>query len=197
MIHITLASKSAIRAAILRGAGVSFEAVSPDVDEASVKEGLLARGGTPRSVAEALAVMKAVAVSRDRQGLVIGADQTLDLAGALYDKATSCDEARERLTLLKGRTHALHAAVAVALDGEAVWRHVETARLTMRAFSDRFLDGYLMRAGAAVLDSVGGYQLEGEGAQLFEEIDGDYFSILGLPLIPLLDALRREGALAQ
>jgi septum formation protein len=197
VIHVTLASKSAIRASILRGAGVSFEAVSPDVDEASVKEGLLSRGGTPRSVAEALAVMKAVAVSRDRQGLVIGADQTLDLAGAFYDKATSPDEARERLALLKGRTHALHAAVAVALDGAAVWRHVETARLTMRAFSDGFLDGYLMRAGAAVLDSVGGYQLEGEGAQLFEEIDGDYFAILGLPLIPLLDALRREGALAQ
>jgi septum formation protein len=195
--QVTLASKSAIRAAILRGAGVSFEVVSPSVDEASVKEGLLAHGGTPRSVAEALAVMKAVAVSRDRPGLVIGADQTLDLAGALYDKATSPDEARERLTLLKGRTHALHAAVAVARDGAAVWRHVETARLTMRAFTDRFLDGYLTRAGTAILDSVGGYQLEGEGAQLFEEIDGDYFSVLGLPLIPLLDALRREGALAQ
>ena len=197
MIHITLASKSAIRAAILRGAGVSFEAVSPDVDEASVKEGLLARGGTPRSVAEALAVMKAVAVSRDRQGLVIGADQTLELCGVLYDKAGSFDQARARLVLLRGETHALHTAVALARDGAVIWGHVDTARLTMRAFSDAFLDGYLARAGAGVLTSVGGYQLEGEGAQLFEAIEGDYFSILGLPLIPLLGALRREGVLRQ
>jgi septum formation protein len=197
VIAITLASRSAIRAAILKGAGVSFETRAPGVDEQSVKRDLMGRGGTPRSVAEALARMKALAVSKNRPGLVIGADQTLDLDGALFDKAASLDEARERLILLKGRTHALHAAVAVARDGVSIWRCVETARLTMRDFSNSFLDEYLDRAGDQALGSVGGYQLEGEGVQLFDGIDGDYFSILGLPLIGLLGVLRREGALAQ
>ena len=197
MTALTLASQSATRAAILRAAGIAFQIVSPDVDEAAAKRDLLAEGAAPRPVAEALAWMKAVAVSRDRPGLVVGADQTLDLDDMLHDKAASLDEARRRLTFLRGRTHALHTAVAVARDGATLWRHVETARLTMRAFSDGFLDGYLARAGAGVLTSVGGYQLEGEGAQLFEAIDGDYFSILGLPLVPLLGALRREGALPQ
>lgn len=197
MIAITLASKSAIRAAILRGAGVSCEIVSSGVDEASVKADLMARAGTPRVVAQALAALKAIAVSKDRPGLVIGADQTLELDGALNDKAASLAAARERLILLRGRTHVLHSAVAVARDGLAIWERVETAHLTMRAFSNHFLDGYLARAGKSVLGSVGGYQLEGEGAQLFDEVAGDYFSILGLPLIALLDVLRREGALAQ
>jgi septum formation protein len=197
VIAVTLASKSLIRAVILKNAGVEFETVSPGVDEESVKADLLARAGAPRSVAETLAAMKALAVSKHRSGLVIGADQTLELDGVLYDKAASLEEARERLVLLKGRTHGLHSAVAVARDGVAVWGHVETARLTMRAFSDGFLDGYLTRLGETVLGSVGGYQLEGEGAQLFEVVDGDYFSILGLPLIALLNVLRREGALVQ
>jgi septum formation protein len=197
VIAVTLASRSPIRAAILRSAGVECETVSPGVDEEDVKADLRGRAGAPRAAAETLAAMKALAVSRDRSGLVIGADQTLELEGALYDKAASLAEARERLVLLRGRTHALHSAVAVARDGVAVWRHVETARLTMRDFTDGFLDGYLARAGESVLGSVGGYQLEGEGAQLFEAIDGDYFSILGLPLIALLNVLRREGALAR
>lgn len=195
MIPLTLASKSATRAAILRAAGVAFQIVSPDVDEATAKRDLLAGGATPCSVAEALARMKAVAVSGNRPGLVIGADQTLDLDGVLHDKAAGLEEARERLILLRGQTHALHAAVAVARDGSVIWSLTETASLTMRSFSDSFLDAYLARAGSGVLKSVGGYQLEGEGAQLFEAIDGDYFSVLGLPLIPLLGALRREGAL--
>ncbi len=195
MIAVTLASRSAARAAILRAAGIAFQTVSPDVDEAVAKRGLRAEGATPRAVAETLARMKAIAVSRDRAGLVIGADQTLELDGELHDKAASLEEARRRLTLLRGKTHALHAAVAVARGGVAIWDHAETARLTMRAFSDRFLDRYLARAGEAILTSVGGYQLEGEGAQLFEAIEGDYFAILGLPLLPLLETLRREGAL--
>lgn len=197
MTALTLASQSATRAAIMRAAWIAFQVVSPDVDEAVAKRDLLVEGAAPRAVAEALARMKAIVVSRDRAGLVIGADQTLELDGELHDKAASLEEARERLTLLRGKTHALHTAVVVARDGASLWGHVETARLTMRAFSDGFLDGYLARAGAGVLTSVGGYQLEGEGAQLFEAIDGDYFSILGLPLIPLLGALRREGALPQ
>lgn len=193
----TLASQSATRAAILRAAGIAFQIASPEVDEAVAKRDLLAEGAGPRAAAEALARMKALAVSRGRPGLVIGADQTLELCGVLYDKAGSFDQARARLVLLRGETHALHTAVALARDGAVIWGHVDTARLTMRAFSDAFLDGYLARAGAGVLTSVGGYQLEGEGAQLFEAIDGDYFSILGLPLIPLLGALRREGVIAQ
>jgi septum formation protein len=194
---VTLASKSPIRAAVLQGAGVNFEVVAPGIDEASVKADLLTRGGTPRSVADALASMKAVAVSMGRPGLVIGADQTLDLEGSLYDKASSLEEARERLILLRGRTHALHAAVALARDGETIWRHTETARLTVRSFSDDFLTGYMARAGESILGSVGGYQLEGDGAQLFDRIDGDYFAILGLPLLALLAVLRREGALER
>lgn len=195
MIAVTLASKSATRAAILRGAGVDFEVVASGIDEEAVKPALLEGGGTPRSVAAELATLKAVAVSRTRPGLVIGADQTLDLDGALRDKAADMSEARERLLSLRGRTHRLHAAVVVARDGATVWRLTDTASLTMRAFSQAFLDGYLARVSERVLSSVGGYQIEGAGAQLFEAIDGDYFSILGLPLIPLLGVLRREGAL--
>ena len=197
MTPVTLASTSAARAAILTGAGVVFEIVPPRIDEAAVKEELLAAGAPPRQVAEALARLKAIAVSKDRPGLTIGADQTLDLDGALHDKAANLPQARRALTHLRGRTHALHAAVTVARDGAAVWEHVETARLTMRAFSDPFLDGYLARVGERAFASVGVYQLEGEGAQLFETIDGDYFAILGLPLFPLLETLRREGALSR
>jgi septum formation protein len=193
---VVLASQSASRAAILRGAGVDFETASPGVDEAAAKASLLAEGATPRDVADALAELKAVRVSLRRPGLVIGADQTLDLEGALYDKAESVGEARERLKTFRGKRHKLHAAVVVALDGAPIWREVDTASLTMRPFSDAYLEGYLARNGEAVLASVGCYQLEGEGAQLFERIDGDYFSILGLPLMGLLDLLRRHGALA-
>ena len=192
---VTLASQSAPRAAILAGAGVAFETVSPGVDEAAVKAGLQAEGATPRDVADALAELKAVKVSRSRGGLVIGADQTLDLDGTLYDKAANLEEARERLTTLRGRRHRLHAAVVVALDGAPIWRTLESPSLTMRPFSDAFLDGYLARNTAAALSSVGCYWLEGEGAQLFERIDGDYFAILGLPLLGLLDLLRRHGVL--
>ncbi|MEO8925698.1 MAG: Maf family protein [Caulobacteraceae bacterium] len=194
---ITLASSSSTRAAILHQAGVVFEVVSPGVDEAMAKTALLKAGGTPHSIAAELAALKAVEVSVRCPGLVIGADQTLDLDRSLHDKAGSLAEARSRLMLLRGRTHALHAAVAVARDGTVIWSHVDTARLSMRAFSDDFLDGYLGRVGPSVLGWVGGYCLEGEGVQLFETVEGDYFSILGLPLLPLLGVLRREGALAR
>ena len=193
---ITLASQSASRAAILRGAGVPFEIASPGVDEAAAKASLLAEGAGPREVADALAELKAVKVSRGRDGLVIGADQTLDLDGALFDKAASLEEARARLTAFRGKRHKLHAAVVVAKDGAPIWREVDTATLTMRAFSDAYLEGYLARNAEAALASVGCYQLEGEGAQLFERVDGDYFSVLGLPLFGLLDLLRRHGELA-
>ena len=194
---VILASRSVSRAAILRGAGVAFEAVDAGVDEDSAKAELLDEGAGPRRIAERLAAMKAEAASAGRAGLVIGADQTLDLDGRLFDKAATAAEARERLIALRGRPHHLHSAVAVAEDGAVIWKTADSPRLTMRAFSDAFLDGYLTRGGDALLGSVGCYLLEGEGAQLFERIEGDYFAILGLPLLPLLGLLRDKGALAS
>ncbi len=191
---IVLASTSAIRQHILRSAGVSFDAVSPQVDETAIKDSLLAEGVSPRDIADALAEAKAVKISRRRPGLVIGADQTLDLDGRLFDKADTVDEARERLILMRGKTHRLHCGMVVARDGQPIWREVVTSTLRMRPFSDDFLEGYLARNAPGVLSSVGCYQLEGEGIQLFDRIDGDYFAILGLSLIPLLDLLRRYGA---
>ena len=194
---IILASTSVTRMKVLSGAGVAFEAVSPGVDEAAIKAGLLAEDATPRDIADALAELKAVKVSNKRSGLVIGCDQTLDLAGQTIDKAESLAEARERLLALRGKTHTLHAAVVVARDGAPIWREVKSARLTMRAFSDAYLDGYLVREGEAVLGSVGCYRLEHEGVQLFDRIDGDYFAILGLPLMGLLEFLRLHQALPR
>ena len=193
--RIVLASKSRSRAAVLAGAGVAFETEDSEVDEAALKAGLLAEGAGPRQVAERLGEAKALAVSARRPGdLVIGADQTLDLDGALYDKAADLAEARQHLAAMRGRGHALHGGIVAAEGGEVVWRTTETSRLWMRRFSDAFLDGYLARGGEALLASVGCYQLEGEGAQLFERIEGDYFAILGLPLLPLLAFLRDRGA---
>jgi septum formation protein len=196
MTRITLASKSEVRARLLAAAGVAFEVAAPKVDEAVVKADYAK--DSPREIAAILAERKALAISKHglKSGLVIGADQTLDYDGRLYDKVASAEEARARLRLLRGRTHNLHSAVAVARDGFVIWRDTVTASLTMRAFSDAWLDGYLAR-NPGVLGSVGCYQLEGEGAQLFSRIDGDYFAILGLPLIELLECFRREGALAS
>ncbi len=192
---VVLASQSQSRAALLSAAGVVFTRVSSGVDETAIKQRLVAEGANPRRVAEVLGEAKAVAVSRGAIGLVIGADQTLDLDGRLFDKADTIGEARERLTALRGRMHQLHGGLVVAEDGEVVWRHTESSSLTMRDFSDAFLDAYLARHGQAVLSSVGCYHLEGAGAQLFERIDGDYFAILGLPLLPLLGFLRERGAI--
>ena len=193
---LTLASTSSARRAVLAGAGVAFEAVSPGVDEEAAKAHLLAAGADPRAVAQALAEEKALAVSRLRPGLVIGADQTLELDGALYDKVTSLAAAGERLRELSGKTHRLHAALAVARDGAVVWRETQSPNLTMRPLSDAFIEAYLAQEGEAALWSVGCYRLEGQGVQLFERIEGDYFAILGLPLMGLLHLLRREGVLS-
>jgi len=196
MTTIILASGSKARASVLSGAGVTFETAIAGVDEAAVKAGLLAEGNGPREVADALAELKAVRVWRNNPGaLVFGAAQTLDLEGQLFDKAESLAEARDRLQHLRGKTHKLHSAVVVAKDGEAIWREVPAARLTMRPFTDAFLDDYLVRGGEGLLGSVGCYRLEDDGVQLFSRIDGDYFTILGLPLMGLLDLLRRYGAL--
>jgi septum formation protein len=192
---IILASTSAIRIQLLTAAGVPFEAAPAGVDEATIKEALLAEGLGPRDIADALAEAKAVKVSGRRQGLVIGADQTLDFEGALFDKADSIAEARQRLMQMRGKTHRLHCAMVVARDGTPIWREVVTTTLRMRPFSDDYLEGYLARNAPGILSSVGCYQLEGEGVQLFDRIEGDYFAILGLSLIPLFDFLRRHGAI--
>jgi septum formation protein len=193
-VPVVLASTSAIRKHVLAAAGVVFEAVSAGVDETAIKESLQAEGVGPRDIADALAEAKAVKVSRRRPGLVVGADQTLDLDGELFDKAETVEEARDRLKRLRGKTHKLHCGMVVARDGEPIWREVVTTSLRMRPFSDAYLDAYLERNAPEVLSSVGCYQLEGEGIQLFDRIEGDYFAILGLSLIPLLDLLRRHGA---
>lgn len=192
---IVLASKSLARRAVLEGAGVPVEIAGSGVDEDVTKQALLARGAPPKRIAEALAEEKALAVSHARPEFVIGADQTLEFAGALHDKVETLDEARDRLKRLRGKTHQLHSAVVVAREGRVVWREVETATLTMRDFSDEFLEDYLAIEGAAALGSVGCYRLEGPGAQLFASIEGDYFAILGLPLLGLLAFLREHGAL--
>jgi septum formation protein len=195
-VTLVLASKSAARAALLAGAGVPFETSGSGVDEDALKAAMLAEGASPRDVADALAEAKAVKVSGRRPGdFVIGADQTLDLEGRLFDKPASMAEAAERLKSLRGRTHKLHSAVVVARDGAPIWREVRTARLTMRPFSDVWLEGYLARGGEALLSSVGAYQLEGEGVQLFSAVEGDYFTILGLPLFGLFDLLRNHGVI--
>jgi septum formation protein len=193
---IVLASQSAARQKVLRGARVPFVVKDAGVDEDAVKTALLAKGAGPRDVAEALAELKAVTISRTDPGFVVGADQTLEFEGRLYDKAATVDEARDRLQMLRARPHTLHAAVVVARGGVPVWRETARATLTMRAFSDAFLDDYLEREGREALGSVGCYRLEDLGAQLFSSIEGDYFAILGLPLLGLLDFLRQQGSLA-
>jgi septum formation protein len=174
---------------------VSFTKVSSGVDETSIKNQMLAEGATPLQIAAALGEAKALAVSAHTPGLVIGADQTLELDEKLYDKADTLEGARERLWAFRGRTHQLHGGLTLAENGAVVWRYTESSSLTVRDFSDAFLDDYLERHGQAVLSSVGCYHLEGAGAQLFERIEGDYFAILGLPLLPLLAVLRERGAI--
>lgn len=195
MSRVILASQSAARSQVLAGAGVTFDRIVSGVDEDLVKSRIQGDGGSPRAVALALAEIKAMTVSTGHQGLVIGADQTLEFEGALYDKAVDCAEARARLLALRGKPHFLHSAVALALDGEILWSETASATLTLRDFSEAFLDHYLDLEGDGLLGSVGCYRLEGPGAQLFSAIEGDYFAILGLPLIGLLDQLRQRGAL--
>lgn len=193
--QIILASKSAARRAVLTGAGVPFEVAVAGVDEDAVKTAMLAQGATPRDVADALAEIKAVKISAGRPGFVIGSDQTLEFEGQLYDKAESLEAAAERLKTMRGKPHKLHSAVVVAKDGAPIWREIVSATLTMRDFSDDFLDAYLALEVEEMLGSVGCYRLEGPGAQLFSKIEGDYFAILGLPLMGLLDLFRRHGVL--
>ncbi|MDP3490913.1 MAG: Maf family protein [Phenylobacterium sp.] len=195
MTRIILASQSLARSQLLAGAGVVFDKIVSGVDEDLIKARIQGEGGSPRAVAQALADVKAVTVSHHQPGLVIGADQTLEFEGVLYDKAPSLEAARARLLALRGKPHHLHSAVTLAQDGEVLWSETASATLTMRDFSEPFLDAYLEVEGEGLLGSVGCYRLEGPGAQLFADIEGDYFAILGLPLLGVLDQLRQRGAL--
>ena len=196
---IILASGSAIRRQLLASAGVLFSVQPADVDEAELRAQMQTESGCLDAdhVAGVLARAKAEAVSRlNPAALVIGADQVLALGSRLFEKSAGMTEARETLERLRGRTHELHSAVVLAQGGHAVWGTCETAQLTMRAFSDAFLESYLARAGQRICACVGAYELEGTGLQLFEQVNGDYFTILGLPMMPLLTELRARGALS-
>jgi len=195
---VILASASRIRATMLQAAGVPVEVVPARVDESELKIALRGQGADPADVAVALAELKALQVSRSRPGrLVLGADQMLDCDGAWFDKPEDRQAARDQLLALRGRKHRLTSAAVLARDGARIWHHAAPAQLTMRGFTDAFLDLYLAEAGEAVLGSVGAYQLEGLGAQMFERIEGDYFVILGLPLLPVLDILREQNVLKR
>ncbi|WP_422023789.1 Maf family protein [Pyruvatibacter mobilis] len=199
---LILASGSAVRANLLNGARIPFEKTPADLDESILKRELendpAAQGehGAGPAIAVALAKAKAELVSRENpDALVIGADQVMTLGTTCYDKPKDMAEAKARLRDFRGKPHVLHGGVALARGGDTIWHHYQPSHLTMRDFSDAFLDHYLEEAGEAVLSSVGAYQLESIGAQLFDRIDGDYFAILGLPLLPLMAELRRLGVL--
>jgi septum formation protein len=191
---LVLASSSPFRRMLMENAGLSFESHAAQIDERKIEAALVS--STPDQVALALAKAKALDVSnRFRNGLIIGSDQTMSLGSRVFHKPQSLAEAKESLLALSGATHRLNSAIALARDGEIVWEHVSHADLTVRQLSEPFVDGHLARVGDKVLGSVGAYQLEGEGIQLFSRIDGDYFTILGLPMLPLLDQLRLLGAI--
>jgi septum formation protein len=197
-LRLLLASKSAARRAMLEAAGVTFEAVEAELDEGAAKAGLWGAGFDARGVAEELAQLKALSVGGAAGDLVLGSDQVLERDdGTILSKPASREEAWGQLTSLRGGTHRLHSAAVIAEGGEAAWWHCETVELTMRPFSDAFLNAYLDAEYEQIRWSVGCYRIEGPGVQLFERIDGSHFAILGMPLLPLLDYLRDRGVLAS
>ena len=195
--RIILASGSAIRRKLMIDAGLDFEVIMKPADEAVIKDSMLSESVRLRDIADALAEAKSLRVSRIEDGLVIGADQIMDMDNQLFDKPKTIDEARERLKLMRGKTHYLMGAVVISENGKPVWRHMAKTKLTMRAFSDTFLEDYLEKEGELVTKSVGAYRFEGLGAQLFSHVEGDFFSILGLSLLPVMDYLRTRGAIAS
>lgn len=194
--NIVLASGSVIRKQLLRQAGLVFTTDVARIDEESVKASMISSGAKPRDIADCLAEMKANRVSRKHpEAIVIGADQILVCEGQVFDKAKTIPTARETLKSLRGKPHELLSAAVIYQDGEPVWRYVGRAQLVMRDFSDDFLSEYLDLYGETVLSSVGCYQLEATGVQLFSRVQGDYFSVLGFPLLEVIGFLRDRGVL--
>ena len=196
--RIILASGSAIRRDILDGAGLDYEVMVRPVDEAAIKSAMLAENTRLHDIADALAEAKALRVSAQETGFVIGADQIMamkDDAGQdqLFDKPKNMDEVRTRLLSMRGKKHELIGAVVICENGAPVWRHMSRTTLWVREFSDAFLDKYISAEGEALMKTVGAYRFEGPGAQLFEKVEGGFFAILGLDLLPILDYLRGRG----
>ncbi len=192
--RLILASTSAIRARILKAAGVPFEAIKPDVDESAIKAIAAREGLALPDIAQRLADAKALAVEAPG-AIILGSDQMMAFEGRGFDKPQTMGEARRRLIELQGRTHTLINAVSIAKEGRIAFRHLDEPKLRMRAMSAEEIDAYLDQAGEEILASVGAYQVEALGSRLFDQIDGDYFAVLGLSLTPVLGFLRREGLL--
>ncbi|MEO5323156.1 Maf-like protein [Mesorhizobium sp. CC13] len=192
---LILASGSPFRKKLLEHAGIGVEAIPADLDERALEAPLADSGASPEDVALVLAEAKATAVSEEHPGrLVLGCDQTLSLGDEVFHKPADMEGARRHLLKLSGKTHHLNSAAVLVRDGETLWRHVGIASLTMRELDPAFIGRHLARVGDKALSSVGAYQIEGEGIQLFDKVEGDYFTIVGLPLLPVLEKLRELGA---
>jgi len=194
---IILASGSNIRRQILDSAGIDFEVIVRPIDECSIKKSMLEAEAPLKDIADALAEAKSIRVSRQHNGLDIGADQIMVMDDILFDKPASLEEAKERLSFMRGKTHFLIGAVVISENGTPLWRHMSKTKLIMRDFSDEFMEWYIDIEGEDLLDTVGAYRFEKLGSHLFSKVEGDFFSILGLSLLPVLDFLRTRGVIVS